>query len=228
MTHTGKIARLPHDIRNELNRRIQDGEPGCQLVDWLNAMPETQALLQRWFKGRPINEPNLTDWKQGGYLEWLTQQDSLARAVELAANATELNDAAPGLMSDHLATVLVARYADELADWNGEATDEFRRKLRILRDFCHDVVELRRGDHDAATLKMEQQLLDRDQEQPDEYLLKRFLHWIEFPKVRESILDQDDPEARSERLKTLLGITPDTPAEPEKSGTSGEVGGLTL
>ena len=28
MTRTGKIARLPRKIRDELNRRLQDGEPG--------------------------------------------------------------------------------------------------------------------------------------------------------------------------------------------------------
>src|SRR5712692_3098289 len=40
MTHKGKIARLPLAIREQLNRRLQDGEIGKELVVWLNAAPE--------------------------------------------------------------------------------------------------------------------------------------------------------------------------------------------
>ena len=32
MTRTGKIARLPRTIRAQLNRRLEDGEPGSDLV----------------------------------------------------------------------------------------------------------------------------------------------------------------------------------------------------
>jgi len=32
MTRVGKIARLPREIREQLNRRLQDGEPGKRLV----------------------------------------------------------------------------------------------------------------------------------------------------------------------------------------------------
>ena len=47
MARNGKIARLPRDIREELNRRLQDGELGGPLLAWLNALPEvTQALAK--------------------------------------------------------------------------------------------------------------------------------------------------------------------------------------
>ena len=52
-----------------------------------------------------------------------------------------------GRLTDHLATVLAARYAAPLAGWNGEVTEEFGGKLRTLRSLCQDTVELRRGDH---------------------------------------------------------------------------------
>src|SRR6266436_6472801 len=43
MSHKGKIARLPLAIREQLNRRLQDGEIGRDLVVWLNSAPEVQA-----------------------------------------------------------------------------------------------------------------------------------------------------------------------------------------
>ena len=60
MTRNGKIARLPLAIREQLNRRLQDGEPGTQLVEWRNGLPEVQAVMQAQFNGRPIGEPNLS------------------------------------------------------------------------------------------------------------------------------------------------------------------------
>jgi hypothetical protein len=71
----GKIARLPNDIREELNRRLQDGEPGKQLLDWLNGLPKIQEILVAQFGGRPINKQNLSGWRWGGYLDWEADEE---------------------------------------------------------------------------------------------------------------------------------------------------------
>ena len=188
MTRHGKIARLPRAIRDELNRRLQDGEPGVRLVGWLNGLPETQKILQTDFGGRPINEQNLSDWKAGGYVDWLARQELLDQTRELAADARELTEATEGRLTDHLATVLAARYAAALAGWNGEITDELRRQLRALHGLCQDVVELRRGGHSGARLKMEQERLDREREKTDEEVVENFKRWAQNPQVRDWIL----------------------------------------
>jgi hypothetical protein len=124
---TGKIARLPREIRDQLNQRLLNGQPGQRLLAWLNALPEVQRILAADFDGSPINAPNLSHWKAGGYEEdWLTRRETLEQARELAA-------ATDGKLTDHLATVLAARYAAALAEWNGEPDEKFERKLRILR-----------------------------------------------------------------------------------------------
>ncbi len=58
-TRNGKIARLPKQIRHDLNGRLEDGQPGKQLVEWLNGLPEVQEVLKLRFGGRPISEQNL-------------------------------------------------------------------------------------------------------------------------------------------------------------------------
>jgi len=155
MTRTGKIARLPRDIRNQLNRRIADGEPGVRLVEWLNSTEEVRQALAADFGGREINEQNLTEWKQGGYADWQTRQEALSCARELAGDAAELTEAADGSLADHLAVVLSSRYAKLIAGWNGAMDDEFRRQARGLRMLCQDIVELRRGDHFAERLRLD-------------------------------------------------------------------------
>lgn len=155
MTRTGKIARLPRALRDELNRRLADGEPGIRLVAWLNGLEPVRQILAQEFGGREISVQNLSEWKQGGFRDWLTRQESLNCARELAGDAAELTSAAGGSLADHLAVVLSARYAALVSGWNGELNEAFRRELRALRSLCQDIVELRRGDHFAERLRLE-------------------------------------------------------------------------
>ena len=114
-TRIGKIGRLPQQVRNELNRRLHDGEPGKGLVDWLNGRPEVKKVLHQWFEGRPVTEQNLSEWKQGGYADWERQEEARAWVRELAEDAGDLGPA--GAVCDGFASVLaveLTRLAKEL------------------------------------------------------------------------------------------------------------------
>ena len=52
VTRNGKMARRPKAVREELNRRWSDGEPGRGLVVWLNGLPEVQHVVAGEFGGR--------------------------------------------------------------------------------------------------------------------------------------------------------------------------------
>src|SRR5207245_1819197 len=114
MARFGKIGRLPLDIREQLNRRLQDGEIGKDLVVWLNSVPEVQAVLKAEFGDRPVNEPNLSDWRTGGYEDWLVHQETMQQVNQLVANAKELGGASQTPLSELLTTCLAARYVVEL------------------------------------------------------------------------------------------------------------------
>ena len=220
MARNGKIARLPRDLREELNRRLQDGEPGGPLLAWLNALPAVLAVLARDFGGCVISKQNLSEWRAGGFVEWQARQETLAQARELAADATELAAATEGKLTDHLATVLAARYASALAGWNGEVTDEFRRKQRALRGLCQDIVELRRGDHSGARLNLERERLEREREKTEEEVVAQFERWAGNQKVRDWICqDWVSPEERKRRLREIFGLPPEeaAPTAPESN-----------
>ena len=63
-TRNGKIARLPQVIRDQLNHRLDDGEPGGGLLEWLNTLPAVQAVLAAEFGGSRINAQNLSNWRK--------------------------------------------------------------------------------------------------------------------------------------------------------------------
>ena len=210
MTRNGKIARLPRDVREQLNRRLANGESGVRLVEWLNSLPDSQRVLATDFSGREISEQNLSEWKQGGYRDWEARQETIWQARELAFDAIEISEAAEGSLADHLAMTLIARYAGMLSGWDGETNDEFRRKLRALRSLSQDIVELRRGDHSAARLKLEQEQLAEKQEWSEEELVSHFLRWARNTQVREQICENClSPEEKERRMREIFGLRPE-------------------
>src|SRR5260370_42103772 len=110
-TRTGKIARLPHAVRLELNRRLQNGEQGKKLAAWLNALPEVQAIVASEFGGKAIREQNLSEWKQGGYRDWQAQQEALEIPGQLGKGAAEWTRECRAPIPDTLAHWLGASYA---------------------------------------------------------------------------------------------------------------------
>jgi len=152
MTRTGKIARLSLDVRNELNRRIENGEQGTRLVAWLNGDVRVKRVLAEQFDARAINDQNLSDWKAGGYQDWREQERERERIRSLTENLGELANSGwtrNASMIDNLAAVLTIRYAEVMMDWKGEVTEELDSKLNALHRLRMDIVALRRS-HVAA------------------------------------------------------------------------------
>jgi len=95
----GKIARLPKEIREELNRRLEDGQPGSEILPWVNELPAAKTVLEKHFRGEPINEVNLSEWRHKGYERWLEKQESFDELKWLGEDARDFFDAAGGNMA---------------------------------------------------------------------------------------------------------------------------------
>jgi hypothetical protein len=213
LTHKGKIGRLPKGLQEQLNRRIENGEKGGRLVAWLNSLPEVRDVMAREFEGKPIREQNLSDWRKHGYAKWLRQREALDMARQLAGDVDELQPPGSPPLADQMAVWLTARYlvaVQKLAEKNGDGEMD----LKTLRELCHDVVAVRRGDHSGARLKMEQERLEREREKTEEELLEHFERWTENQQVRDWICQAwVDPEERKRRLREIFGLAPETPDE---------------
>jgi hypothetical protein len=167
-TRTGKIARLPRGLRDQLNARLENGEPGHQLVVWLNSLPQVQDLLQAQFAGRPISEQNLSEWKQGGYLDWCQHQEIRDLVSQLSEQAGDL-DGADGfpVINHHLAALLSVEFVRVSQALLNDGADP-RQRWQRLRELLQTLSALRRDDHQAARLLMDQERYHRDNAQRDE------------------------------------------------------------
>src|SRR5215469_15625756 len=159
---TGKIARLPHHLREELNRRLDNGEPGVRLVEWLNTLPEVKEVLKTHFDGHPINEVNLTEWKQGGFLDWQAHRQRLGDMKDLEADGQELVSLAPGV-ADNIEATLITRYATILKESKGQMTGELRDELQCLGKSVRDLVRYRRFEQARQRTQIQRQRLELQQ-----------------------------------------------------------------
>jgi hypothetical protein len=149
-SRNGKIARLPHDVREALNIRLERSERSPQLLAWLNALPVVQAFVQEEFGGEPVSKHNLSRWRLGGFQDWLTRRDFFAQAQNAGDFVAERVENHQKPLADQAADVLAAHYARLIGRWNGECTRDFEAGARVLNGLSRGVTELQREAHKAS------------------------------------------------------------------------------
>jgi len=223
LTRNGKIARLPLAVREELNRRLDEGEQGKKIVAWLNGLPAVQAIVAAEFGGKPIREQNLSEWKQRGYRDWLAKQEALEIAERLREDATEWNAEGRPSLTNTLPFWLQARYAlatRRVAETGG------REGWRLLREMCGDIVELRKGDHTAERLQIERERLQLEKEKAEKWTDEKLEELLKQPQTKQRLCGEGlSAEERARRLREIFGLpaqrknglTPETLAEIERA-----------
>ncbi len=208
-TRTGKIARLPKSIRDQINLRLQDGQTAKPILDWLNNLPEVQQVLHTLFDGRPFNPTNLSQWRRGGYRDWLTAQDALS----LLATLEDLDDADHQKLLDSLAKKLAQWTALQYAA-NAQAMiqDEAdpQRRWQHLRQLTADVTRLRRCEQQAERLAIERDRLTLAQADAEHTREERFWEWTARPEIAERLRNPVDPELMRKIDFMYCGNTPYT------------------
>jgi hypothetical protein len=173
MSRRGKIARLPRGIREQLNRRLEDGEMGAEVLGWLNGLPECKKVCSDKFGGRPINEQNLSEWKQGGYEEWVRYEAARERVQSLMERGEGL-DQTTGVMdlADRLASVVAAELAEAVEEL-GRIADG-RERWQRLQEISQELARLRRGDYHGKRFLWEKECRECElEEERAEWARKR-------------------------------------------------------
>ena len=219
-TRTGKIARLPRHIRDQLNQRLDDGEPGNQLVDWLNRLPEVQTILAQQFDGEPISPQNLSRWRQGGFRDWQAQvaaEDWLADNMEEAGHWLQPGTpspngeaSAPESMGDRIAQCLMPYWVATVRQLLAE-TDIPEARWGILKPALADLAVLRRAEHQRERLRLTREKL-RIAALKKEVTEADFLAWAKTQKDIDQKLHPErkklSNEERRAKMYEILGINP--------------------
>lgn len=157
ITRNGKIARLPKAIRDRLNQQIQDGVPGKDLVRWLNCNSEVRDVLLNHFNARDITEQNLSEWKQGGYQDWLAHQDRLDWIRRVSDEAEDVAEDA-GLMPwmervGATFEVILGKVVEQQLAKPVESPEQLQQLIELSREISRH----RRLSQDAAKWRQRQE-----------------------------------------------------------------------
>jgi hypothetical protein len=135
----GKIARLPDEIREQLNQRLFNGEGGPQVLPWLNELPIVKQILVSQFDGVAISDQNLSNWRKSGYKRWSLQKQNVGLVKDLNQFVADLTQAGvDGLTpaTAGLASAKILEYLEALdpATTNPGDLAKCATAIAILRD----------------------------------------------------------------------------------------------
>ena len=216
-TRNGKIARLPATLRHQLNERLDNAEEGPELLGWLNALPEVQQVLQEHFQGVPISKQNLSEWRQGGFQEWLLRRELCAQAENLAETGADMREQQPHTdLADAAAALLALRFGNLLAQWNGQADDAVQTQARLLNGLCKGVVSLQKSVHQArkdrvAAIQLEEQEQERQRKQKRDQTHQTYFRMMFRNQMAEKYGNDEKAKRYAEGFSNLLWYDGESP-----------------
>ncbi len=191
-TRRGKIARLPLAVRQELNTRLRNGEPGKDLVLWLNSLPAVQEVLTAQFQGKPIAGCNLSRWRAGGYADWLLEQMSPeTRVNDVLQMSPDLVAALQGGFTDKMALLLSCHMLAELK--RHPLSSDAEAEAKLWRELRLNLASLKRYEYLAQKTRREEAEERKTGNQQD------------GPRAFRT------PEEKERAIQRILGIDPDGP-----------------
>jgi hypothetical protein len=224
----GKIARLPKEIREQLNRRMENGWRGARLVKWLNELPPVKEVLREEFNGKAVTEQNLSQWRDGGYLDWLRHQGTQEQ-IRWVVERSEDVDQVEGRehLCERLARVASAELAEHLQRLS--EIDDQKERWKQFREVCLELWRLRNGTHYGRgvdlgweiwlkTSEVQDESGARDREQED---IRRMHSWDEHlgflmdlmhqPALRQwARTDWSSREEEWQALRKIYRLDPNT------------------
>lgn len=212
-TRTGKIARLPASIREEVCQRLFDGQSGPKLLAWLNAHPDVLRVLDEYFHEEPVSAQNLSEWRKGGYQAWKARRAKIDETKSLAQYALRLGEAAGGKITDGSAAILGGKILERL-----EAADE----KTDLNKLTQALVALRSTDLEARKAQQRERLLEQKERQvalqEKQFQVRTcelFIQWYEDKRAAEIAEGKGKTDVKIEQLRLLMfGATTDADQTP--------------
>lgn len=201
----GKIARLPHSLRREVNQRLRDGQPGSVILPWLNALPEVRRVLDLHFDGKDIHDQNLTNWRQGEFQKWCEECDEIEQTQAMAELAQKLAEAAGDDLSAGARAIAAGRIMARLQGL-GENPD-----LESLDALVLAASRLAQAETKKSTVKLHHRRADqKDKElQLAEAKFQRetcelFLKWREDQRAIQIAESAEKKDVKMDQLRVLL------------------------
>ena len=197
----GKIGSLPADVRRDLNARMFNGDKGPRLLTWLNAIPSVQAVLQEQWKSEPISSSNLSEWRAGGYQDYVAQHEMVEHTRTLAQFALELAKAAGGDLAAGPAAIAAGKLMTVIESATPEEMDGVVSSITALRG----------NELKAKDLSIKDRVTSLAEQKFERETAGFFLEWFADKRAREIAESSDSKDVKMDRIiEAMFGHRPPT------------------
>lgn len=202
----GKIAQCPRAVREELNRRLDDGQQGPQILPWINSLPEVQKLLAEKFHGEPISDNNLSQWFKGGFLEWRRQQEGVEKTAALAELSVRIAKAAGGSIAEGALAVAGGKVLAELETAEGEGLLNLVSGVSVLRARELEAEKVQIARHRT---RQRDEAIALEREKFQRLAVKKFIDWAADQEAITKATGSDPEEVKMDwLLERMFGPRP--------------------
>lgn len=148
---TGKIARLPKDLRDAVNLALRDGATAAAVRKLIEDAKAHGATNGDGSEIEPPDDQNVTNWRQGGFQDWLNEQqrledmrfkNELALEIVKRNEGSKISEATLLLASSQLYEVLTEFDLAGLKDKLAENPEGYTDVVNALAKLSKGVVDI--------------------------------------------------------------------------------------
>lgn len=188
----GKIARLPYETREEINRRLLDGQTAAQINDWLGTVKAA---------GAPFSDQNFTNWRHGGYRDWLAEQERL-HTIRANAETVRRSLEAGGLYVVDQGLFEIAQKLTDAVSGSPELAAKLTPAIVAIKNA---VTAAARAEHDRKKTDLAAQSLALEKQKFARQTAALFLDWYNDQRARDIAAATDaSTEDKIDRLGALM------------------------
>jgi hypothetical protein len=180
--------------------RLHDGQGGPQILPWLNSLPEVVAVLAEHFDGDQVNAQNLSDWRHGGYADWLAKRERVEQMKTLSAYALQLAQAG-GSLAEGASAIAGGKILEMIEGLDEENIEKLTRSLAALRSA--ESAGMNAATNRAKLAQKDRQLALEEQKFR-RTTAELFLKWYENQAARDIVSSREDAGAKMEKLVALM------------------------
>jgi hypothetical protein len=212
VTRKGKIAQLPFALRELLNQRLRDGQLAPKILPWLNGAAG--------LRGRGcINDGNISEWRQGGYQDWLAGQEQVEKTRRLAEHCLRIAEAGGSAMAlpasiagAQLMEVLEGLDPETLKAAVGDDPENWLKTLEILARLQRSKADERMADQGEKKLEQNARKLSLAEQTLQLKTCELFLEWYANKRAAEIAENQAlKPDVKIAQLRELMFGAPKDP-----------------
>lgn len=209
MARNGKIARLPHDIREEINSRLLDGQLAPEILPWLNNLPAVIKEMELHWDGSILSPQNLSEWRLGGFKDWLKRRSKVESLKTLSNYAGELSGAGKGITSGTREIVAghLLECMEEIALAGDGDVDPVERLVKAA-GAVHKLSSSARADDKLQLEKLKaaqaQDRLDLDRDKFQRQTVEKFLAFAKTPEAQTILESPDATPIKMDKLRQLM------------------------